>query len=542
MVFLMFNQVFDGKELSKNMKTDKNVNKKLEKLFKGISKEIQIFLFTDPAKNESNNSAARLIISMIMEAAPDIKLEEFNLEDQLAHKFDVKDSPTLLINPERFNIRWVGAPAGEEIRSFIEALRMIGLNRVDLGEHSKKIIQSIEGKCDIKIFTSPNCPYCPIQAINVLKAAINKPELISLEIIDVLANPEIAEKYGAFSVPQTFANENLIAHGAQSEELFMMSLKTMEEQRIFIPESDAKEVKTDLVVIGCGPAGMAAGIYAQRSGLKTVIIERNIPGGQVAITPIVENYPGLTQVGGRNLAEIMAAHALEYVKIFPGEEVIQIYPDDQITVLTNRRKFIAKAVLLATGAKYRHLNVEGELQFAGSGVSYCSTCDGPLFKGKKVIVVGGGNSAVTEALHLKNIGVDVTIIHRRDSFRAQEHLVKNLYDNNVPIIFNTELKKIEGSNHVETIELYNNKRKKTARKQVDGVFISIGYEPAVELANKTGIELTDEGYIKHDSKHRTNIKGIYSAGDVEGGYKQIVIAAGLGAAAAMTIFEDLINP
>jgi thioredoxin reductase (NADPH) len=175
-------------------------------------------------------------------------------------------------------------------------------------------------------------------------------------------------------------------------------------------------------------------------------------------------------------------------------------------------------------------------------VSYCSTCDGPLFKGRDVIMVGGGNSAVTEALHLHHMGCRVTIVHRRDSFRAQEFLVVNLEQNKIPVLWDTEVKEIRGEQLVEEVLLANRKSGKTHAMKTDGVFIAVGYEPAVELAQKIGVALTEEGYIQRDAKHRTNIPGIYSAGDVEGGYKQIVTAVGQGAEAAMSLFEDLMNP
>ena len=297
----------------------------------------------------------------------------------------------------------------------------------------------------------------------------------------------------------------------------------------------------NIVIIGGGPAGLSAGIYAARSGLKSVVVEKGVLGGQVASTPVVENYPGLKQIGGKTLVDIMVTHAMEYVQIFQGEEVVNIEPGEPITVQTSRRRFNTKVVLMATGATYRNLGVPGESRLAGHGVSYCSTCDGPLFKGRKVIIVGGGNSAATEALHMYHIGVNVTLVHRGDNLRAQDFLVKNLIQNNIPILFNTEIKEIKGKHNVEEVLLYNNKTKETSTLAVSGVFIAIGYDPAVGLARKTGIELTEEGYIKHE-QYRTNIPGIYSAGDVAGGYKQIVTAAGHGAEAAITIFEDLINP
>jgi thioredoxin reductase (NADPH) len=322
----------------------------------------------------------------------------------------------------------------------------------------------------------------------------------------------------------------------------MASLEKMEQQSFFIPDINAEKIETDLVIIGGGPAGLTAGIYASRSGLNTVVLERGVLGGQVALTPEVENYPGIPRIGGKTLVEILVTHALQYIRIFPGEEAVKIEKDENFRVTTNRRHFLSKVILLATGANYRQLNIPGETEFTGRGVSYCSTCDGPRFKGKKVIMVGGGNSAVTETLHLKNIGVDVTLVHRRDKLRAQEHLVKKLTTDNIPVLWNTKVKEIRGKEHVKEVELIHTQTGKSTTRSIDGVFISIGYVPEVNLAQQLGIELTSDGYIQHDTQHRTNIAGIYSAGDVEGGFKQIVTAAAQGAEAAMAIFEDLMNP
>jgi thioredoxin reductase (NADPH) len=222
--------------------------------------------------------------------------------------------------------------------------------------------------------------------------------------------------------------------------------------------------------------------------------------------------------------------------------VVEIQSGPPFTVKTNRRQFQTKTILLATGASHRHLNITGEARLSGRGVSYCSTCDGPLFKNKKVVMVGGGNSAVTEALHLFHMGIDVTLIHRRDKLRAQEFLARQLIENNIPVLWDTEVKEIRGEERVKEILLFNNQTEETTAFETDGVFVAIGYTPAVELAQKIGLEVNAEGFIKQDGKHRTTVPGVYSAGDVEGGYKQIVTASGQGAEAAMTIFEDLINP
>ncbi len=507
-----------------------------------IPQEVPVFLLTQPLKNDPFCDGARKVIRGIRQLAPKIKLREYDLGHKKAKKWQAEFSPTLLFDPDHYNIRWLGAPLGQETLTFIELVKMIGYGESGVSEESRKVLQQIDGPRQIKVFVSPTCPYCPQQAVNAAKAVVEKPDLISLEIIDIQANPELAEEYSAQSVPQTFANEKLIAMGAQTEELFMLSLQKMEQQNVFIPESDAAEVETDLVIIGGGPAGLTAGIYATRSGLQTAIIERGVLGGQVATTPVVENYPGFTHVGGKALVDIMVSHALEYTQIYPGEEVTEIQPGETIVVRTNRRRFTARAVLLATGATHRKLDIPGETRFAGRGVSYCSTCDGPLFRGKKVMMVGGGNSAVTEALYLHHMGVEVSLIHRRDRLRAQEYLIKNLQAADIQVVYNTEVHEIFGEKQVEGLVLYNNQEKTTSRKEVDGVFIAIGYQPEVELADKCGVEISSDAYIKKDARHRTNVPGIYSAGDVEGGYKQIVIAAGQGSEAAISIFEDLIDP
>jgi thioredoxin reductase (NADPH) len=514
----------------------------LKNLFEKMPNDIHLLLFTSPDKNELFNQAARQVFRLLRDMTAKITLREFDISHKEARNLNVEYAPALFINPERYKIRWYGAPIGEETRSLVEAVIMLGYGDTQLTKDSKKILERINSPRNIKLFVSPTCPYCPQQAVNAFKAVIEKPDLLSLEIIDIQANPELADQYSAQSVPQAFVDDKLIALGAQPEELFMLSLEKLEQQTFFIPESEAQEVEADLVVIGGGPAGLTAGIYGARSGLRTVIIEKNILGGQIANTPIVENYPAINEIGGKALVDLMVTHALEYVKIFPGEEAIKIEKGDLITVLTTRRRFRARAVLFATGAEYRRLNVPGEARLSGHGVSYCSTCDGPLFQGKEVIMVGGGDSAVTDALHLNNLGVKVLLVHRRDALRAQEQLLKSLKAANIPVILNTEVKEIKGEKQVEEVELINNTTEKIKKMPADGVFIAVGYDPNVELAKKTGIELTGDGYIKHDSKHRTNIPGIYSAGDVEGGFKQIVTAAGNGSEAALAIFEDIVNP
>jgi thioredoxin reductase (NADPH) len=519
-----------------------DIEKQLKAVLEKMPHSVPLYLFTRKGENEVLNEAARAMIRAFQELSDKIEFKEYDLDHQSARKWEVTVSPTILFDPENIAIRYLGAPYGEEGRTFLGTILLLGFRVSGLSEQSLKIINRIDSRREVKVFVSATCPYCPDQVLNAVKSVLEKPEKISLEIIDIQSNPELADKYSAYSVPQTFADEVLIGQGAQPEELFLASLEKLEPQSVFIPESDAELIETNVVIVGGGPAGLVAGIYTVRSGLKTVVVERGALGGQVAITPIVENYPGFTRVPGKTLVDITVSHALEYVQIFQGEEVLEIEPGEIITVITSRRKFLTKAVILATGAKYARLGAPGEQRLAGRGVSYCATCDGPLFRGKKVVMVGGGNSATTEALHLHNLGVQVTMVHRRNAFRAQEFLTKNILANNIPVFWDTEVKEIRGKERVNEVLLVNNKSGESTILQTDGVFIAIGYTPTVDLAVKTGIELTPDGFIKRDDHHRTNIPGIYSAGDVEGGYKQIVTAMAQGSEAAMSVFEDLMHP
>jgi thioredoxin reductase (NADPH) len=462
---------------------------------------------------------------------------------ETAKKYRITRTPTLMIDPDRYAIRYTGAPAGEEARTFLLAILMASAGKSVLSDKSRQRLADLKENRAIKVFVSLTCPYCPHQALLAVCAAIERSDLISTDIIEIHENKDLAQEYNAFSVPQVFIDDHLVGLGLQPEEVFIEEILTAAPVKTSVYEGTGSMEK-DLVIIGAGPAGLTAAIYAERSGLSTVVIEKANIGGQVAITPVVENYPGFTRIGGKTLMDMMAQQAIQYAEIHEGEEVLQVEKkDDLFSVRTSRASYTAKALLIATGAMSRKLGVPGEEEFQGKGVSYCASCDGYFFKdGKKVIVVGGGNTAATEALYLKNIGVDVTLVHRRDKLRAELFLQESLAEQHIPILWNRLVKKIEGSKVVTGVVLENVTEHSTAALPVDGVFIAIGYTPINDLAIKLGVETDEEGYIKVDKVHRTNVKGIYAAGDITGGFKQIVTAVGQGSLAAATIFEDIASP
>jgi len=308
------------------------------------------------------------------------------------------------------------------------------------------------------------------------------------------------------------------------------------------------ETKTwDVLIIGAGSAGFTAAIYAARYGLETIIISKDI-GGNIALTDLIENYPGFPEgIKGAELANRMHEQVKKLGVPIIFDEVERIEPAEcayyegpcKFHVKTKNGKiYKARTVIIAVGAEPRKLRVPGEDKFYGRGVSYCATCDGPLFKGKDVIVVGGGNTALQEALYLKEIGVNVTLIHRRDRFRADKILQDRFKKAGIPTILNTVVVEIKGDQKVESVVLQNVKTGEKFEKKVDGVFVFIGYEPKTDFVKHLGI--TDEhGYIPVDMHMRTKVKGLFAAGDITNVFKQITVAVGQGAIAANSAKELL---
>jgi thioredoxin reductase (NADPH) len=302
----------------------------------------------------------------------------------------------------------------------------------------------------------------------------------------------------------------------------------------------------ELIIIGAGAAGLAAGIYGARSGLKTLILEEKMAGGTTADAPLVENYPGFQSIGGRELAEKMVAHCRSIgVEIHELEKVVSLeLKGEKKIVETDKATYETKTVVIASGTRYRELGIPGEKELRGRGVSYCGVCDGPLFKNKRVLVVGGGNSAVITALYIAELASEVKLTHRRGMLRAEEALVEALKNKrNVEILWNTEAKEIEGANVVGKALLFDNKIGETKELEVDGVFIQVGEDPNSQLAKKAGVNVDGEGYIIVDMRQRTNMAGVYAAGDVtDHPVKQVGTAVGQGITAALEAYGYVRRP
>ncbi len=316
----------------------------------------------------------------------------------------------------------------------------------------------------------------------------------------------------------------------------------------------SEKKKYDCIIVGAGPSGLAAALYTARDRLDTLILEKFMPGGQINNTDRIENYPGFENIGGPDLIMKMMAQAQSFgAQIKNGAEVTSLkkLDDGDIQVNCDDDEYIAKVVILAPGSDYRKLGIPGEDEFrnAGAGVSYCGTCDAPFFKGKEVIAVGGGNTAVEDALHLCKFANKVTLIHRRDEFRATRVLVEealakaNEPDSNLVIKYSTIPLAIEGRDRVQSIKLKNVKTEDVEDYPCDGVFIFIGMVPNTDFL-KGFVDLTEHGFIKCDGAYlRTKIPGVFAAGDCRvAAAMQLATATGDGVIAAMMLKQYLRDP
>jgi len=307
----------------------------------------------------------------------------------------------------------------------------------------------------------------------------------------------------------------------------------------------SEESMYDVIIAGAGPAGMTAAVYASRGNMKTLMLERGMPGGQMADTEDIENYPGFDSILGADLSNKMFEHAKKFGAEYAYGDIKDVEDHgDYKVVLAGDKRYKTKALIITTGAQYKKLGIEGEAELTGRGVSYCAVCDGAFFKERELIVIGGGDSAVEEGMYLTKFASKVTIVHRRDELRAQKILQQRAFDNDkIEFIWDTVPEKINGENgKVSSVTLRNVKTDETYDHTIDGVFVYIGMDPLSEPFKNLNI-VDEDGYIPTDVNMETNVPGVFAAGDVRvKDLRQIVTATGDGSIAAesaLAYIDDL---
>lgn len=304
------------------------------------------------------------------------------------------------------------------------------------------------------------------------------------------------------------------------------------------------ETNYDVLIIGAGAGGLSAAVYCVRSGLSALVIDKSVSGGLTAEAPIVENYLGFKAIKGTELARQFTEHALEYTKILENTEVFSVRKDgDLIRASTSNGEYTGKAMIIATGTTHKHLNVPGEEKYYAKGVSYCSTCDGFLFKDKKVTVIGGGNSGAIAAISMNEYTSGTTILEFMDRYMCEEAYTRTIDKNNIGYNRNSQVLEIVGDGKKVTGVRYKDRGTGEEKLlETDGVFVYVGLVPQSSFLKDSGVKLTDRGYIVADEKGRTAVEGIYAVGDiVQGTEAQIATAVGDGCRAAITVYNDLIK-
>lgn len=519
--------------------------KQLSEQFTALTRPVLLRAITVKGQTDVLSEFTRRLCTELGDLAPTVRCELAEAPKDVARedKFPAMELRLAENEDKGPKVRFTGAPAGEEGRALLQSILLLGSGISGLGASSVALLQKLEEPRHVKVFSSPGCPYCPGQVTQAVRCALERPDLVTVECVNVDEFPDLAAEYKVGSVPHTVFTDDCIQIGLTPEDTFVRGLVLLEGQEEDplpqVPAQQMETLETDLIILGGGPAGLSAAIYATRAGLDVVVLERSICGGQVTQTALVENYPGFSHIAGVELVEVLAAHARQYAYVREGEVVQEVKLGRKVEAVCANRVYQARALLFATGTEWRKLGVPGEKELFGRGVTHCAHCDGNLYKGKAVVVVGGGNSGLTDALQLKALGVDVSIIHWLDAFSGEKALMDAVKREEIPVHWGTEVVEILGEEKVRAVRLRNRASGEEQELPIDAVFIAVGLTPNSALAEDLGVTLAADKSILVDQHLRTNIPRIYAAGDVTGGVRQIVTAAGAGAAAAIAIAEDL---
>jgi alkyl hydroperoxide reductase subunit F len=472
-----------------------------------------------------------------------------SLTDKISLKTDGTDSrrPSFSLNrPDAdIGVTFAGIPMGHEFTSLVLALLQVGGHPSKLDAETIEQIRRIEGKFEFETYFSLSCQNCPdvVQALNLM--AVLNPNIRNVSIDGALFQEEV-ERRQVMAVPSVYLNGEVFASGRMEVKEILAKIDTGAANR------DAEKMSAkdafDVLVVGGGPAGAAAAIYAARKGIRTGVAAERF-GGQVLDTMAIENFISVQETEGPKLARALEEHVHQYeVDIMNLQRASALIPAQNPGELHEVKfesggSLKAKTVILSTGARWREMAVPGEQQYKGRGVCFCPHCDGPLFKGKRVAVIGGGNSGVEAAIDLAGIVSHVTLLEFDSKLRADAVLQRKLFSlPNVEVITSALTSEVKGDGQKVTGLVYKDRNSEEFKSvQLEGIFVQIGLLPNSDWL-KGSVELSPRGEIIVDARGETSLPGIFAAGDVTTvPYKQIVIAVGEGAKASLSAFDHLIR-
>ncbi|RNF51506.1 alkyl hydroperoxide reductase subunit F [Marinomonas hwangdonensis] len=452
-------------------------------------------------------------------------------------------APQMAIAPkgEAARVRFAGIPMGHEFTSLVLALLQAGGHPSKAAQETQAQIKSLDAELNFEVYISLSCHNCPdvVQAVNLM--AVLNPKITATMIDGALFQDEV-EQREIMAVPSIYLNGELFGQGRMTLDEILNKVDTGAADKQVASLSE--KAPYDMLVVGGGPAGAAAAVYSARKGIRTGVVAERF-GGQVADTMAIENFISMKATDGPKLVAGLEQHVLDYdVDVMKMQKAVRLEKKEFIEIeLENGAILKSKSIVLATGARWREMNVPGEQTYRNKGVAYCPHCDGPIFKGKKTAVIGGGNSGIEAAIDLAGIVEHVTVFEFADTLRADDVLVKKANSlSNVTIIKNAMTTEVLGDGQKVTGLKYTDRTTdETHTVDVAGIFVQIGLVPNSEFLKDT-LELTNRGEIIIDSHGRTSVEGVYAAGDVTNiPFKQIIISMGAGATAALGAFDYLIR-
>ena len=456
---------------------------------------------------------------------------------------DVARKPTFMVSRpgEQSGVMFAGLPMGHEFTSLVLALLQVSGYPARVEAAIQEQIRDLDAQLHFETFISLSCHNCPdvVQALNLM--AVLNPNITHTMIDGGLFQQEVEQRQ-IMGVPAVYLNGEHFGQGRMTLEEIVAKVDDKAGARDAARLNDKQEF--DVLIVGGGPAGAAAAIYAARKGIRTGIVTERF-GGQVLDTMAIENFISVKETDGPKLAAGLEEHVKSYdVDIMTNQRAVKLVPGSSHRVeLENGAVLHSKTVLISTGARWRKMNVPGETEYSGRGVAYCPHCDGPLFKGKRVAVIGGGNSGVEAAIDLAGVVSHVTLIEFDAKLRADEVLQQKLRSlKNVDVIVSALTTEVHGDGErVAGLTYRNRDTDESIRVDLEGVFVQIGLVPNTDWL-KGVVELSDRGEVKVDARGQTSAPGVFAAGDVTTvPYKQIIIATGDGAKASLSAFDYLIR-
>ena len=477
-------------------------------------------------------------------------LEEIaGLSDMITLRTDGDDArkPSFALNRinGEISLRFAGIPMGHEFTSLVLALLQVGGHPSKLGQEVIEQIANLDGEMNFETYFSLSCQNCPdvVQALNLM--AVLNPNIKHVAIDGALFQEEVEQRQ-VMSVPMVFLNGEMFGQGRMDVEQILAKVDTGSSEREAAKLNEKEAF--DVLVIGGGPAGAAASIYSARKGIRTGVAAERF-GGQVLDTMSIENFISVTETEGPKLVRAMEEHVREYdIDVMNLQTASRLVPATEqgglhTVEFESGASLKAKTVILSTGARWREMNVPGEQEYRTRGVAYCPHCDGPLYKGKDVAVIGGGNSGVEAAIDLAGLVKHVTLLEFADTLRADEVLQKKLHSlPNVTVIKSAMTTEVIGDGSKVTGLIYQDRSTEELHTvELEGIFVQIGLLPNTEWLKGT-VALSKHGEIEIDARCATNIPGVFAAGDVTTvPYKQIIIAMGEGSKASLSAFDHIIR-